>query len=76
MTTARKVLLALGIFGVTISCLVGLALFVIMVVFGGPHLASYLAGLFGLGALAEVIITGFLFMVIPAGVITYVKFND
>lgn len=73
MTIARKVLLALGIFGVTISCLVGLAILLVLIFLGGPHLASYLAGLLGLGVVAESVITVVIFMALPAAMITYVK---
>lgn len=63
--------MALGIFATVMACLVGLALFVIMIFLGGPHLASYLAGLLGLGVLAEFLITVVIFTVLPAAMITF-----
>lgn len=71
-----RIVKVLTFFTLTIIWLVALASLIILTLVGGPYLAGYVAGLFGLGALAELIITGFLFMVIPAGMITYVKFND
>ena len=82
MELTRKILLALGIFTMAISFLVAAVLLVIMVIFGGQPLASYVAGLFGLGTLAEFIITVAIFMVIPgitvipAVVVTFLELNN
>lgn len=73
MAMARKALMAIGIFATVMACLVGLALFMILIITGGPHLASYLAGLFGLGVLAEFLIMMTIFMVLPAAMITFTK---
>ena len=73
MAMARKVLVAIGIFATVMTCLVGLALLMVLILLGGPHLASYLAGLFGLGVLVEFIITVVIFMVLPAVMITFTK---
>ena len=73
MAIAKKALMAIGIFGVALACLVGLAMFMMLIVLGGPHLASYLAGLFGLGVLVEFIITVAIFMALPAVMITFTK---
>ena len=78
MTTARKVLLALGVFAAAMTSLVGLALLLVLIFLGGPQIGGYVAGILGLGVVAESIITVTIFMALPAAMITYLKlkFND
>jgi hypothetical protein len=72
----RKALVVAGFFAASVVGLAILMTLVIMVIYGGPTLASYVAGLFGLGAIAEMIITVSIMASLPAALLTYLKFND
>ena len=76
MAMARKALMALGIFATVMACLVGLSMLIILIIAGGPAMASYVAGMFGLGVLAEFLIMMVVFMALPAAYITYIKLDD
>lgn len=66
-----KIAKVTGLFFLVCVGLVALGALILMIIYGGPYFAKYLAALLGLGALTELVITAFIYMLLPAAMITH-----